>query len=150
MNKSISREEIVSMLRSQDFGVLATYSGEYPYTSLISLDLSEDTRWLIFPTMRQTQKYANILHEARVSILLDNRASVASDGQSAYAMTVMGSAFEIEARFIDACTKQFLMRHPNLSKFLSSPQTALMGISILKIIFVEKFQDVQEVDYPPA
>jgi len=147
MNKPISREEIISLIRSHAFGVLATYGGEYPYTSLISLDLTTDDRWLIFPTMRQTQKYANILHEARVSILLDNRSSVASDGQSAYALTVMGKAFEIEAQFISTCTKQFLLRHPNLTEFLSSPQTALIGISIIKIIFVEKFQDVQEFDW---
>jgi nitroimidazol reductase NimA-like FMN-containing flavoprotein (pyridoxamine 5'-phosphate oxidase superfamily) len=147
MNKQISRKEIMSLIRSHDFGVLATYGGEYPYTSLISLDLTADDRWLIFPTMRQTQKYANILHEARVSILLDNRASIASDGQSAYALTVMGRAFEIEARLVSACTKRFLMRHPNLLDFLSNPQTALITVTPIKIIFVEKFQDVQNFDW---
>jgi hypothetical protein len=36
MDKPVNREDILSMLRSNDFGVLATYGGEVPYTSLIS------------------------------------------------------------------------------------------------------------------
>jgi hypothetical protein len=147
MNEQLSRDEIISMLRSHAFGVLATYGGEYPYTSLISLDLSADGRLLIFPTMRETNKYTNILHEGRVSVLLDNRAFATTDPLRAYALTVLGRACEVEGQFLLARKNQFLMRHPNLTDFLSKPQTALVGISIIKIILVERFQDVQRFDW---
>jgi len=147
MGKPVNREDIVSMLRSNDFGVLATYGGEYPYTSLISINLSTDGRTLHFPTLRQTQKYANILHETRVSILLDTRERVAGDPGNAYALTVMGTACEIAAAKLSDARSEFLLRHPNLENFLSQPQTALIAVTPIKIILVRRFQEVQSFDW---
>jgi heme iron utilization protein len=147
MDKPVKREEIVSMLRSNDFGVLATYGGEFPYTSLISINLSTDNRTLHFPTLRQTQKYANILHETRISILLDTRERAASDPGNAYALTVMGTACEIDATKLSDARREFLLRHPNLEDFLSQPQTALIAVTPIKIILVRRFQEVQNFDW---
>ena len=47
-------EEITRLLFDHDFGVLATYSGETPCTSLISIDFSSDGHFLFFPTHRDT------------------------------------------------------------------------------------------------
>jgi hypothetical protein len=44
-------EDIARMLHEHDFGVLATYNGEYPYTSLVSIDFPSDGHYLIFPTL---------------------------------------------------------------------------------------------------
>jgi heme iron utilization protein len=147
MDKPVKREEIVSMLRSNDFGVLATYGGEFPYTSLISINLSTDSRTLHFPTLRQTQKYANILHEARVSILLDTRERVADDPENAYALTVMGTACEIDTIKHSDVRREFLLRHPNLENFLSQPQTALIAVTPIKIILVRRFQEAHTFDW---
>ncbi len=147
MNKPISREGIIYLLRSHDFGVLATYGGEYPYTSLISIDVSADADRIFFPTMRQTKKYTNILHETRVSVLFDNRIIAATDPENTYAMTVMGRACEVQTHALPELRKQFIMRHPNLGGFLSQPETALLQIAILKVILVEQFQQVREFDW---
>lgn len=145
---AIPDEPLIQKLRSHKFGVLATYGGEYPYTSLITLDVAADGRSLIFPTDRQTRKYANLQHEARVSVLLDNRGEVEKTEQSAYALTVLGSAHEVAADSRPVLQSSYLKQHPHLADFLAQPQTALMQVILAKIILVEKFQDVWEFAWP--
>jgi nitroimidazol reductase NimA-like FMN-containing flavoprotein (pyridoxamine 5'-phosphate oxidase superfamily) len=147
MSDILKRESIVSMLQSHDFGVLATYGGEHPYTSLVTINLSRDGRSLHFPTLRQTQKYANIIHEARVSVLLDTRDRVASDPGNVYALTVIGTACEITQPALSEARNDSLNRHPNLRDFLSQPQTALIAVTPIKIILVRRFQEVQHFDW---
>lgn len=146
----IPDETMIQKLRGHKFGVLATYGGEYPYTSLISVVVADDARHLIFPTDRQTRKYTNLLHEARVSVLLDNRAAVEKEPQTVYALTVLGSAREVAADARPAMQANYLHHHPHLAGFLAQPQTALIQVEIAKIILVEKFQEVREFAWPPA
>jgi nitroimidazol reductase NimA-like FMN-containing flavoprotein (pyridoxamine 5'-phosphate oxidase superfamily) len=146
MDKIITKAKVISLLRSHGFGVLATYGGEYPYTSLISLHVSADARRILFPTMRRTQKYTNILYDARVSVLFDNRDS-ATDQEHSYALTVMGKARETEKKMLPKLRWRFLSRHPGLSDFLAQPQTCLVTIAPVRIVLVRKFQDVQYFDW---
>jgi nitroimidazol reductase NimA-like FMN-containing flavoprotein (pyridoxamine 5'-phosphate oxidase superfamily) len=139
-------EDINRMLHEHDFGVLATYTGEYPYTSLISIDISIDGRYLVFPTLRETRKYANLLHEAHVSMLLDNRSLTEKNSAQVYALTVLGKAREIDAAMRSVHEKQFLRHHPHLAGFLSQQQTALFQVTFAKLILVEEFQKVREFD----
>jgi nitroimidazol reductase NimA-like FMN-containing flavoprotein (pyridoxamine 5'-phosphate oxidase superfamily) len=71
MNAPSSPETLISMLHEHDFGVLATSGMEYPYTSLVTIAVSNDHQYLIFPTLRETRKYANLIRDAHVSILFD-------------------------------------------------------------------------------
>jgi nitroimidazol reductase NimA-like FMN-containing flavoprotein (pyridoxamine 5'-phosphate oxidase superfamily) len=143
MTNAAFPEEIVSLLRVHGFGVLATYGGEYPHTSLISLEFTPDYHSLIFSTLRETKKYANLLREARVSMLLDNRSS-AGDTASLYALTVLGVAHEAEETAQPALRRQLLQRHPQLKDFLSLPQTALIHVTLEKIILVEGLRKIRE------
>jgi hypothetical protein len=144
----IPDEAVIQKLCGHKFGVLATYGGEYPYTSLISLVVAADGRSLFFPTDRQTRKYANLQHEARVSVLLDNRGEVEKTEQSVYALTMLGSAYEVAEDSRPAMQASYLKHHPHLTDFLAQPQTALVQVIIAKIILVEKFQDVREFEWP--
>ncbi len=148
MNESLLSKDITRMLCEHDFGVLATYGGDYPYTSFISLDFSADERYLIFPTMRRTRKYTNLLHEARASVLLDNRSCAEKNPQNVYALTVLGTTREVDANLRPALEQHFLQHHPNLADFLSQPQTALIQLVLKKIIIVERFQNVREFQWP--
>jgi nitroimidazol reductase NimA-like FMN-containing flavoprotein (pyridoxamine 5'-phosphate oxidase superfamily) len=146
MDKRTTKAKIISLLRSHGFGVLATYGGEYPYASLVSLHVCTDARRILFPTMRRTRKYANILYDARVSVLFDNRDS-ATDRENSYALTVMGKAREAEKNLLPMLRRRFLSRHPGLSDFLAQPQTSLVTITPVRIVLVRKFQDVQYFDW---
>jgi nitroimidazol reductase NimA-like FMN-containing flavoprotein (pyridoxamine 5'-phosphate oxidase superfamily) len=147
MIRPLTRDEILTLLRSHAFGVLATYGGDYPYTSLISFGISSDGTRLLFSTMRDTQKYANILHEARVSVLFDNRGVAEIDPELTYALTVMGSAREVRTREFQELREQFLKQHPALNGFLSQPNAALIEIAPIKIMLVQQFQEVRTFDW---
>jgi nitroimidazol reductase NimA-like FMN-containing flavoprotein (pyridoxamine 5'-phosphate oxidase superfamily) len=145
MNKCAFPEEITTMLPEHRFGVLATYGGEYPYTSLISLAFSNDFRYLIFPTLRETRKFTNMSHETRVSVLLDNRSSEKCP-EKLYAVTILGLASETDPAMNAVFKELFLQRHPQLDEFLALPQTALIQIILKKVILVEELQKIREFD----
>lgn len=146
MNKCAFPEEITRLLLQHRFGVLATYGGEYPYTSLISIAFIHGFRQLVFPTLRETRKYSNLLHEDRVSVLLDNRSSFDKEPKNVYALTILGSAGEEKGPLRLVLQEQFLLHHPHLSDFLSLPQTALIQVTFTKFILVEEFQKIREFD----
>jgi len=149
MNKCAFPEEITRLLARHRFGVLATYGGEYPYTSLISLAFPDDFRYLIFPTLRETRKYENLCHEKRVSVLLDNR-SLEKSPEKLYALTILGSASETDQAMHAVFKEYFLQRHSHLAEFLALPQTALIQIILKKVILVEELQKIREFDCSPA
>jgi hypothetical protein len=145
MNKCAFPEAITKMLSDHRFGVLATYGGGSPYTSLVSLAFAADFRCLIFPTLRETRKYANVCHEAHVSVLLDNRA-FEQQPQKLYALTLLGTAAEPNLKIRQESKELLLQRHPQLVDFLALPQTALIQISLKKVIVVEELQKIREFD----
>jgi nitroimidazol reductase NimA-like FMN-containing flavoprotein (pyridoxamine 5'-phosphate oxidase superfamily) len=146
MSKSVFPEKIICMLHEHDFGILATSGMEYPYTSLVTIIISDDSHYLVFPTLRETRKYTNLLHDAHVSVLLDNRSTSGKDFKKLYALSVLGTAREIVDSMLTACKEQFLQRHPHLSDFLSLPQTALIQVTFAKLILVEEFEKIREFD----
>jgi heme iron utilization protein len=141
---SMLPDPVLSLLRQQRSGVLATNGRAYPYTSLISLVVSEDHKTLWFPTSRQSRKYENLLREPGVSILLDDRKNIEQDIQAASALTVLGRAGEIPLDQRAELDRLFLTRHPALTGFVADPKTALIGVTIEKYILVNRFQEVAE------
>jgi heme iron utilization protein len=148
MSKLALPEDVTRMLHEHDFGILATNGREYPHTSLVTIDFSRDSQYLVFPTLRETRKYTNLLHDAHVSVLLDNRAKSEKDFKRLYALSVLGTAREVDDAMLSACKEKFLLRHPHLSDFLSLPQTALVQVTFTKLILVEEFQKMREFDCP--
>lgn len=148
MESPTQKDSLVSMLHEHDFGVLATSGPEYPYTSLVTIAVSEDHRRLFFPTLRETQKYANLVRDANVSVLLDNRSSSGGDFDELYALSIFGTAREADGSDAPECRLLFSLRHPRLAEFLSMPQTALIQVTCSRIVLVGKFQEIQVFDRP--
>jgi nitroimidazol reductase NimA-like FMN-containing flavoprotein (pyridoxamine 5'-phosphate oxidase superfamily) len=149
MNASPSHEKMICMLHEHDFGVLATSGVEYPYSSLVTIAISDDHQYLIFPTLRETRKYANLIRVAYVSVLFDNRSKSGNDFSGLYALSVLGTAREVSSSALSASKEQFLLRHPHLLGFVSDPKTALIQVTFTKLILVEEFGKIQEFDWPP-
>lgn len=146
--KELSVEKLTRMLHEHDFGVLATSGTEYPYTSLVTITISDDHQYLLFPTLRETQKYANLCRDTHVSVLFDNRSNFGADSKNLYAISVLGIAREVSDSMVPSCKERFLGRHLHLTEFLSLPGTALIQVTFNKIILVEEFGKVTEFDCP--
>jgi heme iron utilization protein len=139
---------IRNLLESQQLAVLATQNQGQPYTNLIACAATADLKFLLFATTRATRKYANLMADPRVAVLVDNRKNDVSDFTEAAAVTALGKAWELHGaerqRFLDV----YLEKHHDLKDFVAAPTSALLRVKVDKYIVVRRFQDVQEVQMP--
>ncbi len=141
--KRTALKEILANFDKLRFGVLATSDQGRPYASLIAFALTPDYRTLVFATPRATSKYRNICNQSAVSILLDDCLQQAADLGSAQAITLLGTAKEIETAAQKARYRSvFVTKHPELAPFIGQPDTALIAVNIQQAIRVKRFQDV--------
>jgi len=141
---------IQSLFQSQYLGVLATRGKEYPYCSLVGFAGTDDLRRIIFATLRNTRKYANIKTYPMISILIDSRSNRVEDFEDAIALTILGNAHEAEGEERERLSVLYLARHPHLREFLQDPDCALMALDVERYIVVTRFQQVEEMDIPPC
>jgi heme iron utilization protein len=139
---------IRNLLESQKLAVLATQNHGQPYSNLIALAATADLKYLLFATTRATRKYANLMADPRVAVLVDNRKNDVADFAEAAALTALGKVWELQGlerqRFLDV----YLEKHPHLQEFVAAPTCAFLRIKVDKYIVVRRFQDVQEIQMP--
>jgi heme iron utilization protein len=133
---------IKRILRSQQFGVLATESQGQPYCSLVAFAETPDLASLLFVTPRSTQKYSNALSNGKASILIDTRAGMKTDIKKTVALTAIGSIRETVADERDEMLIIYCSKHPSLVSFARSTENALMKISTTYFI-VASFDKTQ-------
>jgi nitroimidazol reductase NimA-like FMN-containing flavoprotein (pyridoxamine 5'-phosphate oxidase superfamily) len=136
---------IRALLESQRLAVLSTQDQIQPYSNLVAFAATPDLKCLLFATTRATRKYANLLANRRVSILIDNRSNEAADFAEAAAVTVLGQAEEMQGTELTQLLPLYLDRHPYLRDFVTSPTCALFRVSVERYILVTRFQDVREI-----
>lgn len=135
---------ILSLLNSQHLAALSTQRNGQPYTSLMAFAHTQDLKYLVVATGKATRKHHNILHDARVSLLIDNRSNSEDDFHAAMALTVLGRAQPVEAFEHANYENLYLERHPYLEKFLTSPTTAFIKVEVYHYLLVSRFQKVME------
>jgi len=133
------------LLASQRLAVLATHDDDgQPYASLMAFAATDDLKQLLIPTARSTRKYANLVADPRVALLIDSRSNQSADIHRAVAVTVMGEAEEIEGTERDRLVNLYLSKHPHLEEFVRSPSCALIRVRVARYYLVSKFQEVME------
>ena len=141
MKKSmLSKQCVEQVLATTGFAVLATESAGTPHTSLIAFTVIGGWRQLLFATYRDTRKYSNLMHNDRVSILVDGRNIGTADDQQGFVVTAVGKARDIGALELVAAHQAHLQRHPDLAAFMQSPDCVLLGVA------VEAYQVVRGID----
>jgi heme iron utilization protein len=139
---------IRNLLGSQNLAVLSTQDHGQPYSNLIAIAATDDLRHLLFATTRATRKYANLMADSRVAVLVDNRRNEVSDFAAASALTALGQAWELQGAERRQFLKVYLEKHPYLEEFVTSPTCALLRIKVDKYIVVTRFQEVREIQVP--
>jgi heme iron utilization protein len=133
------------LVETQRSAALATQEGGQPYLSLMAFVATPDLRRLVLATDRHTRKYANLLAEPRVALLIDNRSNVPADTEEAVAVTVLGRAEEATPAEREDLLPLFLAKHPHLTAFATSPTCALIVVRVSAYLVVQRFQEVREV-----
>jgi hypothetical protein len=77
---------IRELLESQWLAVLSTQDHGQPYCNIIAIAATDDLKNLLFATTRATRKYANLMADPRVAVLVDNRKNDPSDFADAAAV----------------------------------------------------------------
>jgi len=139
---------IRNLLEEQKLAVLSTQNHGQPYCNLIAMAATDDLKHLLFATTRATRKYANLMADSRVAVLVDNRRNDPADFIEAAALTALGKAWELQGVERHQFVKVYLGKHPYLEEFAASPTCALLRIKVDKYIVVTRFQEVREIQIP--
>jgi nitroimidazol reductase NimA-like FMN-containing flavoprotein (pyridoxamine 5'-phosphate oxidase superfamily) len=133
------------LFRAQLFASLATLQSGRPYNNLIAYTVTDDLKSILFVTKRETRKYANLISNNSVSVLIDSRSNQDSDFRNAVAVTAVGAAEEVKDSQKETLLQLYLVKHHRLAKFAHSPQSALFKIRVKKYFIVRNFQEVMEL-----
>ena len=110
------RNRLQNLCASQKLAVVSTQSDGQPYASLVAFVASEDMRYILFATPKTTRKYANLMADPKVSLLIDNRSNQEKDIHRAMAVTVLGIAEPVGGDD-DQFFQKYLSKHPYLEDF---------------------------------
>jgi putative heme iron utilization protein len=148
MNHDPSHLKILGeLLKDQLLAVLGTHNDGEPYTSLVGFAATPDLRRLLFATGRATRKHANLVADARASMLVDNRSNSPADFTEAAAATAVGIVEEVGADERQIFDEIFLAKHPHLESFVRSPSCVPLRLQVSVYMVVNRFQHVIELHF---
>lgn len=139
------RSHIDSVLSSQKIAVLGTSKDGEPYSCLIAFTITDDLKEMVFATMRQRLKYANIMANPRVTLIIDNRDAKESDFNDTTSITMVGTAWDVKGDGREQYASLLLNRHPELTDFVNSPDCAVIRVEIDKMYIVSEFESVVKI-----
>jgi heme iron utilization protein len=147
MNENVmALEQLYRLVTSQQFAVLSSAQANgHPYASLIAFIAKDGLSQMAFCTLRETRKYANLIAEPRIALLIDNRQNKASDLENASAVTILGYTEEMHGQERESWQSSFIKKHPLMIDFVKSSNCALMKVDVQKVFIVSHFHNVIEM-----
>ena len=143
--KQSIQDSIKELCDCQSFAVLATQGGGQPYTSLIGFVTSEDLKYVVFATPRETRKYSLLEGDNRVALMVDNRGQQPDSINQISALTITGNTRILtDAEEIKKWSGLLTEKHPYLNSFVQSSSTAIVLVEVFRYFFVRRFQEVFE------
>lgn len=130
------------LLADQRFAVLSTQSEEGIHSCLVAFAVDDALQTLLLCTPKSTRKYANLLSNPNVTLLVHNSSNQGGDITEAMAVSMAGRAREVDAADRRAPLDRFLSKHPNMAEFAKTPSVALIEVRIERFDVVTHFQDV--------
>jgi heme iron utilization protein len=136
------QRKVAVLLTGQGLGVLATTDADgHPYASLIAFAGNVDNSELYFVTQRVTRKFANLIHDPRVALLVNNSINQPVDFHKAAAATILGEACLLDGESRTGALTIYLKKHPYLKQLALSSACALFAIEITGVTLSQKFQN---------
>ncbi|WP_031385708.1 pyridoxamine 5'-phosphate oxidase family protein [Desulfonatronum thiodismutans] len=132
-------EVIRALIQGQQSCVLATSQDNQPHTSLMGFAPSEDFTTFFMATYRNTNKFANLKANPKVSLLLDDRgAHPEQDRGKTKALTVHGRAEALEDPEQCRAVADILRRRlPHLHDFLDGPDIAFIAVQAVDFLLLQ-------------
>lgn len=136
-------EKMKELVKANDLCVLATVSEGRPHCSLMSYISDEDGHEIFLISHKTTKKYANLMENPTVSLLIDTREE--EKGQRRIYIKALTVSGEFQA-INDAVRKgllreKFLKRHPHLTDFLNNPGAEIFSIKLKSFQLLDGVKD---------
>jgi len=125
-------KKMKAILKGKNLCVLATVSGGKPHCSLMSYVSDEEGREIYMTSHRKTKKFANLMANPSVSLLIDTR----EEDRGSKRATVRALTVEGEFQKIDDLARKDLIRerllrtHPHLNDFIHDPDAEIFSIKV--------------------
>ena len=131
------------IVRTNDLCVLATVSEGKPHCSLMSYISDEEGREVYLISNKQTKKYANLMENPTVSLLIDTREEEKGEKRIYIkALTVSGEFQTIkDTKKKDLIRAKFVESHPHLTDFLKDPEAEIFSIRIKSFQLLDGIKD---------
>lgn len=141
------RERIKAFLMERDMCVLATTREGKPHCSLMAYVADEGAEWIYMVTHRTTTKYANLLANEQVSLLVDNRCErLPEERSNIQALTVHGTFHVVEGEEKrKRILEQVLNRHPHMNQFLRHPEAEVISVRPNSFLFLDGVTDSHHI-----
>ncbi|MEK6196421.1 MAG: pyridoxamine 5'-phosphate oxidase family protein [Deltaproteobacteria bacterium] len=143
------RKRVAELFRSQNLATLSTQHAGQPYASLVAFVASDDLDQIYFATPTTTRKYANLVADSRVAMLINSSMNQTSDFHRAISVTAVGKAKDVTGKDKKRILDRYLAKHPHLEDFVRSPTCALVRVSVESYYMVKNFQNVTELHLTP-
>ncbi len=143
------RKSVAELFRSQNLATLSTQHAGQPYASLVAFVASDDLDQIYFATPTTTRKYANLVADSRVAMLINSSMNQTSDFHRAISVTAVGKAKDVTEKDKKRILDQYLAKHPHLEDFVRSPTCALVRVFVESYYMVKNFQHVTELHLTP-
>jgi len=136
-------EKMKDIVKANDLCVLATVSEGKPHCSLMSYISDEEGQEIYLISHKQTKKYANLMGNPTISLLIDTREEEKSQRRvDIKALTVNGEFQTInDPGKRDLIHKKFFKRHSHLADFLNDPGVEIFSIRIKSFLLLEGVKD---------
>jgi nitroimidazol reductase NimA-like FMN-containing flavoprotein (pyridoxamine 5'-phosphate oxidase superfamily) len=125
-------EKMKTIVKKENICVLATVSEGKPHCSLMSYVSDEAAREIYMISHKKTRKFANLMSNPSVSLLIDTREEDrGSKRANVRALTVEGEFQKIDdlARK-DLIRERLLRTHPHLNDFIHDPDAEIFSIKV--------------------
>ena len=141
LDRNAMHAAIAGLLNEQRLAILATVAETSPYCNLVSFTPSDDLGTILFSTPRSTSKYANMLRNPNVSLLVDDRMRNGFGFTSGMVVTAMGAVELPGPQEEDALKARHVARHADLKDFVYSPECALVQVRVARYILVSSLRE---------
>ena len=137
------REDIQALICRNSHCVLATAAGNKPHCSLMSYTADPRGRELYMITLKNTQKFENLIINPQVSVLIDTgEEDIGSRRGRAKAVTVSGVFKAIgDQRNKDAVRAQLAAAHPHLQELAARAEAEPFCIKVVSVLLLEGVTD---------
>jgi nitroimidazol reductase NimA-like FMN-containing flavoprotein (pyridoxamine 5'-phosphate oxidase superfamily) len=135
-------DHMKNLLKTGDMCVLATCAENRPHCSLMAYITDETGETVYMVTLKDSQKFRNVMDNPEVSFLVDTRQDIPVLGRKGVkALTVHGTCRSLSAGEGRPFLAELAGRHPHLEPLVLDPRATILEVKIKGFLLLDGVSD---------